>query len=297
MEHNIGIIGLGNMGKEIAMRLSAKYEVYGYDVSDINKAEVEEKGVIFSALKELVSKSKYIFLSLPNAKISKSTCKEIISYISPESIVIETSTVLPHDVKELEMILSERNVKVVDAAILGGVKHVKEGRASFSVGGDENAISEITDFLLTLGKEVNMIGELGTGMAAKVINNGIAHNVMVLIMEAASIGRKLGIEPDKIFGILKGETTFDRPLNYRYKELVQQHKYEGGMSTLNAQKDSTLILELAQQLKVPIFTIQASQTVYDIAVNEDLGHLDYASIATLWEKWCEISFLDEKGVK
>ncbi len=298
MNEVIGVIGLGNMGKEIAKRLASTCKVFGYDINDVNKAEVEECGVIFTqTLEELAQHAKYIFISLPNAKISKMVCEEIVGFLNQENILIETSTILPNDMNTLQSICEKNQVQIIDAAILGGVGHIKEGRATFLVGGDENAINLVNDYLLKLGSKVNVIGELGTGMAAKVINNGIAHNAMVLIIEAAAIGRKLGIEQDKIYEILKGETAFDRPLNYRYKELVQNKKYHGGMSTGNAHKDSTLILDLAQQLKVPLFSIQASQTVYDIALNEQLADLDYASIATLWEKWCNISFsgTDEKG--
>jgi 3-hydroxyisobutyrate dehydrogenase-like beta-hydroxyacid dehydrogenase len=295
MHNHVGVVGLGNMGKEIAMRLAKQYKVFGYDIQNVSKEEVEKNGVIFSDLEKLASSAKIIFLSLPNASISKTICEEMIPYLTENHIIVETSTVLPRDVNELQKICQTTGVQVIDAAILGGVNHIKEGRAEFTVGGNESAtISEISEYLLKLGKNVNVIGELGTGMAAKVINNGVAHNVMVLIIEAASIGKKLGIDSDKILEILQGETAFIRPLNFRYKELVQNNSYEGGMSTYNAQKDSTLILDLAQQLKVPLFSIQASQTVYDIAVSEQLGTLDYASIAKLWENWCDISFVKEQ---
>lgn len=49
------------------------------------------------------------------------------------------------------------------------------------------------------------------------------------------------------------------------------------------------MLDLARDLGVPLFTMQASHTVYDIAKAEGLGQLDYASISKLWEGWLDIN--------
>jgi 3-hydroxyisobutyrate dehydrogenase-like beta-hydroxyacid dehydrogenase len=47
---------------------------------------------------------------------------------------------------------------------------------------------------------------------------------------------------------------------------------------------------MAQELHVPVFTMQASHTVYEIAMQQGLANLDYASIAKLWESWGGLSF-------
>jgi 3-hydroxyisobutyrate dehydrogenase len=52
-----------------------------------------------------------------------------------------------------------------------------------------------------------------------------------------------------------------------------------------ARKDSVLALEYAQSQNVPLFAIQGSHSVYEMAVAEGLGRLDYAAISTLWDRW------------
>ena len=52
-----------------------------------------------------------------------------------------------------------------------------------------------------------------------------------------------------------------------------------------ARKDSVLALALAQDSGVPLFAIQASQTVYDIAAASGYGREDYAAIAKIWADW------------
>jgi|SRR5690625_230220 len=290
MDRTIGVIGLGNMGGVIARKLSKTFTIIGYDIDLDRRNELENEGVsCVDQLELLAQKTNIILVSLPNGKISRSVVSEIIPFLKKGDQLIETSTVLPNDMAELQKICEPQGVKVIDAAILGGVKHIEDAKADFLVGGHEQDVKEIEPILLAMGKKVNHMGELGTGMSAKVINNAIAHTAMVLIVEAAAIGKKLGISHEKMYDILSGETTYVRPVNHRFNERIANSEYEGGMSTFNARKDSTLILDLAQQLNVPLFSIQASHTVYEIAQSKGYGDLDYASIAKLWEEWCQFN--------
>ena len=72
-----------------------------------------------------------------------------------------------------------------------------------------------------------------------------------------------------------------------------QGDYTGGMSVSNARKDSTLALQTAQELGVPLYAIQAAHTPYEIAEALGMGQLDYAALAALWEQWAGIQFTPE----
>ena len=76
-----------------------------------------------------------------------------------------------------------------------------------------------------------------------------------------------------------------RPLTYRYAERIRQGDYAGGMPLDAARKDSVLALQLAQTLGVPLFAIQGSHSVYDIAAAAGYGRDDYAAVAKLWADW------------
>ena len=127
-------------------------------------------------------------------------------------------------------------------------------------------------------------------MGTKVVNNGVMHALMVVLIEAFSMSNKLGVSSQTMIEILNREEGLLRPLVHRVQERMQEGNYEGGMSVTNARKDSVLALETAQQLGVPLFATQAAHTPYEIAEAKDMGDLDYASLALLWEKWAKVSF-------
>jgi 3-hydroxyisobutyrate dehydrogenase len=76
-----------------------------------------------------------------------------------------------------------------------------------------------------------------------------------------------------------------RPLTYRYAERIAKGDYAGGMPLDAARKDSVLALQLAQTLGVPLFAIQGSHSVYDMAAAAGYGREDYAAVAKLWADW------------
>ncbi|MBP1155854.1 MULTISPECIES: NAD(P)-dependent oxidoreductase [unclassified Paenibacillus] len=287
----VGVIGLGNMGAEIAKRMGKNLQVIGYDL-DPNKMEsVSRHGVMCNkSMEELAESVDVIILSLPKPEISLRVVQTISPMLRAGAIIVETSTVAPSDVKRLSEVCLPHQVKVVDAALLGGVSHAVNGTIGVLLGGDPDDMDNVKSILAELSNDVEALGALGAGMAAKIINNAVAHSVMVLIVEAAALAVRTGISREAAYKLLSGETALQRPLTHRLGERILSAQYEGGMSTSNARKDSTLALSLAQEMGVPLFAIQSTHTVYDIAVQEGLGHLDYASIAKLWEKWAHIDF-------
>ena len=113
---------------------------------------------------------------------------------------------------------------------------------------------------------------------------------MVVLIEATALASKMDISTATLVDLLQGEEGLKRPLTHRICERILQGRYEGGMSVVNARKDSALALEIAQQLGVPLYAIQASHTPYEIAAASGLENMDYASLATLWEVWCNVEF-------
>src|SRR5215469_11452490 len=156
------------------------------------------------------------------------------------------------------------------------------GRSTLLVGGKAEDLDAAAGVFAALAPRVLRFGDVGSGMAAKVINNAVAHAVMVILVEAAATGVALH---DLANLLADPDAGLPRPLTHRFVERVLRADYEGGMPTEAARKDSTLALALAQTSGVPLFAIQGAHTVYELALADGLGRLDYASIAQLWEGW------------
>lgn len=288
MNDCVALVGLGQMGLPISARLGLAYDVLAFDISLERRELAEQHERVTTTDKlERLAHARTVVLSLPNPKISREVLTGLLPEMSPGTVVIETSTVLPDDVRECQRLVEEVGVKVIDAAVLSGVGQMAHGKATLLVGGEAADVDQVSGVLETIGGGgVQRLGQLGAGMAAKVVNNGVAHAVMVILVEAFAMAKAEGVELCDIAGMLNREDGgLQRPLNHRIMQRMAGGDYEGGMPLDAARKDSVLALAMAQRSGTPLFATQAAQTVYDIALGQGMGRQDYSSIASLWEGW------------
>ncbi|MCB2072140.1 MAG: NAD(P)-dependent oxidoreductase [Novosphingobium sp.] len=297
----IGLIGLGNAGQAMLRPLSLRYPMAIHDRDparcDQSLAACKAPPTVSPSAAALAESAELVILSLPNPAASLSVAGEIRDALSPGTIVVETSTVRPEDIEALHEILGPAGARVIDVALVGGVAKLAEGQAVFLAGMEEAEAGLAGEVLDAMADEIFFLGARGNGMRTKLVVNAVAHAVYVVLVEAGALAAAQDIPLAVLQRLLERESGLARPLSHRFGERLQNHDFDGGMSTLNARKDSRLILDEAHELGVPLFAIPAAHSVYELALREGLGSLDYASIGQLWEKWLEIDFAGMTGGK
>lgn len=287
----IGLIGLGQAGISLATALLRRFDLIGYDLNADRCAIAGDAGVHIAASSAAVADAcEIVLLSLPTPQASRSAALKLAQGQIAGRLVIETSTVSPEDIDWLSAFFATYQATVMDSAIVGGVHKLAAGKTTFLVGGSHADFARAKPVLDVMAEEIFHLGAAGSGMRAKLINNAIAHTTMVTLLEGAALASKAGVPIDLYYKLLRRESGLLRPLTHRIGERVMGQDFEGGMNTANARKDSALAIEFANKMGVPLFTMQASHSVYEMAVGEGLGALDYASISKLWERWLCVSF-------
>lgn len=280
----VALCGLGNMGSAIASRLLRNYRVLGFDLDAERQRDAERLGVEIVDKVEDLAQVAVVILSLPAPAISLNVISTLAPLLEAGSVIVETSTVNPADMARLTAAAGQSSV--VDAAILSGVNGMASGSSTLLTGGDPAVLDRLDALLQVMSSRTIRIGASGSAMAAKVINNAVAHAVMVVLVEASAMAVKSGLQIEQLVDLLRDpEAGLTRPLTHRVADRVMNADYEGGMPTEAARKDSTLALQLAQSVGVPLFAIQGAHTAYELAQAGGLGRLDYAAIAKMWEEW------------
>ncbi|MEI2415884.1 NAD(P)-binding domain-containing protein [Orrella sp. JC864] len=283
----VAVYGLGNMGYLVAERVAARFAT---KVSDLDRAQVRRACDSFKAEPiegpQDVGDVDVVVLSLPSPAISLAILEQIAPVLPRHAVVLETSTVNPKDMHACKRLLDRFGLRIVDASVAAGVSQMKAGTATLLLGGPQPAIDDSRPVLDAIAEKQIYFGDTGAGAAAKVINNAVAHAVMVVVAEAGSLATAAGVSREKLVELLADKQMgLHRPLTHRYAERIMQGNYEGGMPLDAARKDSVLALELAQNLGVPLFAIQGSHTIYEIAAAAGYGRDDYAAIAKVWADW------------
>ncbi len=293
----VGLCGLGNMGHALAGRLARHHRVLGADPDRSRReAAVADWGVVPVDGPSAMADARVVILSLPSPSVSVTVAHELAGTLKPGALVVETSTVNRSDVARTADVLHTAGVRTVDAAILSGVAQTVEGTATLLLGGEDADLDEVGPLLDLVASSTMRCGPLGAGMALKVINNAVAHAVMVVLAEAGALAAGSDVPRASLVELLsKPDAGLLRPLTHRFAERVLCDGYEGGMPTDAARKDSTLALALAQETGVPLFVTQAAHTVYEIAIADGRARLDYAAVAGLWEQWTGRLLADGDG--
>lgn len=291
MKPLVGLIGLGNAGLSLATALLKKCDVVGYDRDAARCALARDAGVrVVDSAAGVANATDIILLSLPTPEASLAAARSLSEGALQGRLIVESSTVGPVDIDALVTFFSPHGATVMDSAIVGGVKKLTSGQTTFLVGGSQADYDRVKSILESIAEEIFFLGPTGNGMRAKLVVNAVAHTTMVMLLEAGAMCVKAGMPIELFYKLMRRESGLLRPLTHRLGERILGQDFEGGMNTANACKDSALAMQFGRAMGVPLFTLQASHSVYEMAMGEGLAGLDYASISKLWERWLDISF-------
>lgn len=192
----IGIVGLGRMGANMARRLARKgARVAAFDVSPVARAAVEnEKGIAACAgLKELVAAlpaPRVIWIMLPAGEITEQAIRELVALKIEGDVIVEGGNSMYKDSQRRAAWLKENGIGFVDAGVSGGIWGLENGYA-LMLGGDKAHVGKVEPFAKLLAPAADLgwihCGPAGSGHYVKMIHNGIEYGMMQAYAEGLSM--------------------------------------------------------------------------------------------------------------
>ncbi len=188
IKKQIGMVGLGKMGGNLAKRLVTKgWHVVGYDKSTEKVGSLE----VASSLQELAASvvaPRIIWLMLPAGKIIDETIGELMNYLKRGDVIIDGGNSFYKDSLRRHKKLKAKGIHFVDVGVSGGPQGAAEGPA-LMIGGDQEIFEKLEPLFYDLSKDQSyqFFGSPGTGHFVKMIHNGIEYGMMQAIAEGFSI--------------------------------------------------------------------------------------------------------------
>jgi len=289
-KQRIGFIGLGNMGGPMAKNIAkAGYPLVVFDLRKELAADLVKEGArALASPKEVGETSDIILTSLPSPEASEAVWLGkggVLEGAKPESIFVELSTVQPDLVKKIHAQASRKDIMVVDAGISGGVKGAEDGTLTIMVGGEKEVFDKVLPVLQVIGEKIYHVGDIGSGMIVKLVNNAIGHINVVAFIECISVGLKAGIDVNTLYKVISQGTGSSRQFETRFKDRIMENNYEPGMKLDLVYKDSKLMEDLASQLGVPIFLTSVAHQVFEMGCSKGMGEKDYGILMKLWDQF------------
>lgn len=213
----VGVAGCGTMGLPmLEVLLKNNINAYGYDIkSDANFPTIKNKFI--KSKKEFFAKSDVIFSVVRDINQTLELCEGqdgLFKTNTPKTLVI-CSTLSPAFLKEF-FNKKPPNIKMIEAPMSGAPMKAKDATLTFMVGASSNDFENILPILNILGEKIHHIGEFGSGMSVKVLNNFVASCSVLAVRHVLSEAKNLNISSEQLLNILNcssGKNWFSDNLN------------------------------------------------------------------------------------
>lgn len=192
----IGFVGLGNIGKPMALRLAASPDDLSvYDVAPGPVAELVAAGATeASSVAALAREVDLVCVMVRDDDQVRAVMAEIVDAAREGLVVAIHSTVAPGTPSALADAALHRGVTVVDAPVSGGPMGAAEGTLAIMIGGTDEAFSTCRDALGPVGSRIVHAGPVGAGTTLKLARNLMHFVAFTAATEAQRLAEAAGLD-------------------------------------------------------------------------------------------------------
>jgi len=259
MATRIGFIGLGNIGKPMAMNVAkAGFDLMVYDVRQEPLQELAAAGarVARSAHEIGVHGEVIELVVVDDAQVEAVTLGEggVLSGAQPGSVIAIHSTVHPKTIRKISEFAKGKGVGVIDAEVSGGERGAEAKTLCYMVGGDKALFEKCRPVFATSGANIFHLGALGSGAIAKLAHNLIVYVNMLAASEGIRLAEKAGLDLKAMQEVVHVSAGQSRVADNWTHQRKLKDAYTAGPQALMQliHKDLRLALELGHDLDLSL---------------------------------------------
>jgi 3-hydroxyisobutyrate dehydrogenase-like beta-hydroxyacid dehydrogenase len=282
----VGLVGLGLVGQALAGRfLAAGIEVVGYDPDKAAADAARELGArIAGSAAEVAAAARLVLLSLPNSAVVEAVLwgeGRLGAACRPGSVVVDTTTAEPTETVRQAERLAEREVRLVDCALVGSSAEIARGEGLGLLGMADGEVWFVPALRAAIGR-LFLLGGCGQGHRAKLVVNLVLGLNRLVLAEGLGLARRCGMDAAALLEILKAGGAYSKVMETKGPAMLARRFAPPAARLAQHAKDVSLILRLGEEAGARLPLSELHHRLLAEAMGRGLGELDNAAVAELF---------------
>jgi len=209
-QENIGFIGLGSQGGPIAHRIvdaGMALTVWARR-PEVLEAYTAKGATAAASVAELGAVCDHVGICVFDDKGVIEVCDELIPAMRKGSRIAIHSTVLPETCIALEQRCTAAGIQLIDAPVSGGANGAMKGTLAVMCGGTQAVFDAAKPVFETFGKTIVLLGAVGAGQRAKIVNNSLLAANIALAHGALEAGTSMGIDRAALVQLIRASSGY-----------------------------------------------------------------------------------------
>ena len=297
MAERIGFIGLGIMGRPMALNLrKAGYVLCVYARRANLMDPLLRIGAVACFSPQAVAEQSDIIITMvsdtPDVEEVILGKNGIIWGAKAGSLVIDMSSIAALTSRRIAVALAEKGIAMLDAPVSGGDQGAIAGTLSIMVGGKASQFERALPLFKILGKNIIHVGDHGAGQIAKTCNQIIVSQTVAAIGEAFILAKAAGVDPANVRAALLGGFAGSRILEVHGQRMLERN-FQPGFKTKLHHKDIKIAMQTAYELGVAIPGTALAAQYLNVLMGTAQGELDSSAMVMAQEQASAIYLADD----
>jgi len=279
---NIGYIGLGIMGRPMALNLlRAGYPLTVWARREASVEPLLAAGaIVASSPQALAAQCDVIFTNLSDTADVEQVAlgsDGLIEGVQAGAVMIDNSTIDPEATRGMAEALAQKDASMLDAPVSGGEAGTIAGTLSIMVGGKPEVFERMKPLLEVLGENIIHIGDNGAGQVAKTCNQIVVAQAMMAIGEAIVLCEASGVDAAKMREALLGGFAGSKILEVHGQRMLDRD-YKPGFKASLHRKDLRISQQVAADLGIALPGAALAAQLMNVLQSGPLAEQDSSAI-------------------
>ncbi len=288
----VGFVGLGTMGAGMAANIARS----GFPLTVWNRTPGKARPLLDLGAREAASPAELgAAVDLVVACVTDTPDLSQVLFgpggvaeASPApALLVDCSTISPSATRDFSERLAERSIRMVDAPVSGGSEGALEGTLTIFVGGTAEDVERARPVLASMGRTITHLGPVGSGQAAKAVNQVILCGAYLGVAEGIVLAMKEGLDLDALIPALNGGAARSWVLENRSGRMIA-NEYPLGFKVSLHRKDLAIALEMARQSGASLPVAALAAQIENGLLAGGYGDDDVSAVARAIREWSRL---------